>query len=417
MRADEPGDTRSASRPEALESSVGTHTGCSDARRLGAPQSSTSRNATSPVRHGDAHRVARRAAALGRAPRVEDLKAALGLVQRQVRVAEDDRVGVGERRAAAAPGARAPARRRGSRRSARSPASISVRSGSRRAQARRRRRCRARRPARGRGRRSPRSAAAAGEVAGVDHQVGGAHPLARRPSGSRRRPRGRWVSAITAIVDHAQSSARNATTSSPSSSGSSKAAKCPPRSNSVQRRRSARTRSRPLARRADDLGREVGDRRRDLDPLPGRQAPAVARLGGVEAHRGGDRPGRPVDGEEVAELVLGEAALDLAVAVRPAPVLVDQPGGEPGGRVVEARRERVGRRALDEQVKALAQRASAAPAWAKASSASLIGGSREVGRHAAARPAAFRCRAATAAGSSNAIRAPMIAPQSPPWTA
>ena len=180
-------------------------------------------------------------------------------------------------------------------------------------------------------------------------------------SGSRRLPRGRWVSASTRDRRHAQSSARNAIRSAPSSSGSSKAAKWPPRSNSVQRRRSASVALGPLARRADDLGREVGDRGRHLDPLPGRQPPAVARLGRVQAHRRGDRPGRPVDGEEVAELVLGEAPLDLAVAVRPAPVLVDQPGGEPGRRVVQARRERVGRGALGEQVKALAAAASAAP--------------------------------------------------------
>lgn len=43
-----------------------------------------------------ADRAVRRAPALGRAPRVEDLKAAIALVERQVRVPEEDRVGAGK---------------------------------------------------------------------------------------------------------------------------------------------------------------------------------------------------------------------------------------------------------------------------------------------------------------------------------
>ena len=50
---------------------------------------------------GDAHRVLRLAAAVGGAAGVEDLEAVALLVQRDVRVAEDDGVGVGEARAQA----------------------------------------------------------------------------------------------------------------------------------------------------------------------------------------------------------------------------------------------------------------------------------------------------------------------------
>ena len=222
-------------------------------------------------------------------------------------------------------------------RSARRPRSISVRSGSRAPQRRRRRRCRARRPARGRGRRSPRTlprwrsrrrgSTSVGRAQALDALVRQPAPAPRQVGVGEHRDR-----------RHAQSSARNASRSAASSSGSSKAAKCPPRSNSVQRRRSGSVRSAHSRGGRTSSRREVGDGCRHLDPLPGRQAPAVARLGRVQAHRRGDRPGRPVDREEVAELVLGEPPLDLALAVRPAPVLVDQPGGEPGGRVVQARR-------------------------------------------------------------------------------
>ena len=74
--------------------------------------SSTSSN--SIARPPDAPRPssARRPAALGRAAGIEDLKVALALVQRQVRVAEHDRVRVRESGAASAPAAPPRARRR-----------------------------------------------------------------------------------------------------------------------------------------------------------------------------------------------------------------------------------------------------------------------------------------------------------------
>ena len=80
---------------------------------------------------------------------------------------------------------------------------------------------------------------------------------------------------------------------------------------------------RPLARRVDDLGREDPTGSGDVDRLPRRRPPAIRALAPVEAHRGGDRFGGPIHRQVVAELVLGEAPLDLAVAVAPAPVLLD----------------------------------------------------------------------------------------------
>ncbi len=109
----------------------------------------------------------------------------------------------------------------------------------------------------------------------------------------------------------------------------------------------------PVARCADDLGREVGAAGGDRDLLSLLEAGAVLRLAPVEAHRGADRAGRPVEGEEVAELVLREACLDVAVAVRPLAVLLDEPAREPGGRVAEGGRDAVGRGAVEEQMVAL----------------------------------------------------------------
>ena len=54
------------------------------------------------------------------------------------------------------------------------------------------------------------------------------------------------------------------------------------------------------------------------------------RVGGVDPHRRADRPGQPVPGQQRADLVPGEAALDVAVAVAPGPQLLDDPGGQPG---------------------------------------------------------------------------------------
>ena len=138
----------------------------------------------------DPHRVRGRAAALGRRARVEDLEAVALLVQRQVRVAEDDRVGLGE---AARIRASRPVRGPASWIIAiRAPAASTVRAGGSRAAAPPCRRCRgSRAPAA----RAPRAAAAprAHQVAGVQDRVGGPQ-LGQAAAGQGAVPRGMWVS-------------------------------------------------------------------------------------------------------------------------------------------------------------------------------------------------------------------------------
>ena len=51
----------------------------------------------------------------------------------------------------------------------------------------------------------------------------------------------------------------------------------------------------------------------------------------VEAHRGGDRLRHPVERDVGQQVVLGEAPLDVAVAVAPRPELLDDPGREASG--------------------------------------------------------------------------------------
>ena len=198
----------------------------------------------------------------------------------------------------------------------------------------RRRRCRARRPASARSPRSPRRPLRVEKSPAWMTRSALARSARRTPSaagGSRaacgcRRSR-RRVTALRAR--RGTRSGRRRAAPAPRS-----AAKWPPRSNSVQRRRSPSCALGPRARRR--ARSPPGSRR--PPPAPRSARPAASRQRSrasarVEAHRGGDRPGRPVEREEVAEVVLREPALDLAAAVRPAPVLVDQPGGEPGGRV------------------------------------------------------------------------------------
>ena len=113
-------------------------------------------------------------AALGRRAGVEDLEAvARPLVQRQVRVAEDHRVGVLEARRACARAAPCAARRRGSSRSARRPARPRGRSAAS-AAAPRRRRCRGSPWTGGPSRLEHPQHLDAHEVAGVQDRVGGA---------------------------------------------------------------------------------------------------------------------------------------------------------------------------------------------------------------------------------------------------
>src|SRR6266567_4643195 len=56
----------------------------------------------------------------------------------------------------------------------------------------------------------------------------------------------------------------------------------------------------------------------------------------VEEEGGVDRAGYPVEGGDRQELVLGEAALDVAVAVAPGAELVDNPGRQASRRIVQA---------------------------------------------------------------------------------
>ena len=228
---------------------------------------------------------------------------------------------------------RGPVRRRGSGRSApRSPRSRCAPAGAPAAEARRR--CRARPRARARAPRSrhaPRRSRSR-RRGSADRPRGSART---HSSGSRREPRGRWVSAITAAITRALRArpGRRA--------GHRRAAPAPRRRRSARR---GRTPSSGAGRRRTRAVHSRGGRRISAGKSATAAGTAIRSPGAsrqrsrasarVDPHRRPDRPGRPVEGEEVAEVVLGEAALDLALAVRPAPVLVDQPGGEAGRRVV-----------------------------------------------------------------------------------
>src|SRR5690606_19840989 len=101
------------------------------------------------------------------------------------------------------------------------------------------------------------------------------------------------------------------------------------------------------ARRAVELLREDRARGRLLDALGRRPEAAGLHRLVVEPRGRRDRPGDPVDHHVGEELILREAALDVAVAVAPGAELLDDPRGEPGGRVVEAVAERLRLGALD----------------------------------------------------------------------
>src|SRR5262249_31967255 len=110
----------------------------------------------------------------------------------------------------------------------------------------------------------------------------------------------------------------------------------------------------PAARRHRDLEGEGGDRRRHGDALAWLKAQrAQARLA-VEADRGGDGAGEPVDRDIGQERVAADDALDIARAIRPAPELLDNPGGEPRRRIGEGVAEGLRLRPLDVSVAALA---------------------------------------------------------------
>ena len=67
----------------------------------------------------------------------------------------------------------------------------------------------------------------------------------------------------------------------------------------------------------------------------------------VRPERGADGAGDPVEHDVGQQLVLGEAALDVAVAVAPGAELLDDPGGQPGRRVGQADRPASAAGALD----------------------------------------------------------------------
>src|SRR5262249_27648461 len=103
----------------------------------------------------------------------------------------------------------------------------------------------------------------------------------------------------------------------------------------------------PAAGHLRDLAGEHRDPPGDLDEAtPIRRPPDLARLV-VEARRGRDRVRDPVERDVGEELVLGEAALDVAVAVRPSAEFLDDPGRQPDRRVLEAVADRLRLRALD----------------------------------------------------------------------
>ncbi len=97
---------------------------------------------------------------------------------------------------------------------------------------------------------------------------------------------------------------------------------------------------------ARDPGRHVDEVRQ---PASGTRVLALP----VEAHRGRDGPGHPVDGHVGEQLVTGERALGVTVAVAPAAELLDDPREQPGRRVVERRTERLRLRPLLERVRRL----------------------------------------------------------------
>ena len=74
----------------------------------------------------------------------------------------------------------------------------------------------------------------------------------------------------------------------------------------------------------------------------------------MEPERGADGPGHPVEHDGGQQLVVGEAALDLAVAVAPGPPLLHDSGGQPDRRVGQAEGQGLGAGPLEVRVAALA---------------------------------------------------------------
>ena len=97
------------------------------------------------------------------------------------------------------------------------------------------------------------------------------------------------------------------------------------------------------SRHPQQLTREDGDRGRDRDwrLLVVHEGPWSTERLGVEADRRVERSGEPVEAHTRQQLVLGEAAFDVAAAVAPVAATFDEPRGQPGRRVVHRPRERL----------------------------------------------------------------------------
>src|SRR4051812_11623543 len=106
----------------------------------------------------------------------------------------------------------------------------------------------------------------------------------------------------------------------------------------------------PLARRAEDLARERGIADRYLDAAtlvaPGRVARALV----VDARGARDACRRPIEHEVRQQRVAAEVADHVALAVAPGAELLEQPRGQPGGRVRLRNSERVGLGPLEARV-------------------------------------------------------------------
>ena len=76
-----------------------------------------------------------------------------------------------------------------------------------------------------------------------------------------------------------------------------------------------------------------------------------AKIIGIE--RRSDRAGEPVEADVGEHLVAGEGALDIAAAIGPGAEFLDDPGGEPGGRIGQAEAQRLRARALNRLIAGL----------------------------------------------------------------
>src|SRR5262245_61710507 len=103
----------------------------------------------------------------------------------------------------------------------------------------------------------------------------------------------------------------------------------------------------PLLGRSADLLREGGHGRWCDNALALLQGPWLAQSLIVQSGGRIDGLGDPIKRYRREQFILGESALDLAVAITPGPVLFDDPGRQPGWRVIEPKGQRLRFSALD----------------------------------------------------------------------